>query len=274
MGTFNTAHKFYCDFYTKDVWDEEKGKEKIGVYYTEERLNYIHRFYESLLSSDKMNELGLIYLKHSNLSVRKVVELYNQDKSESKKINENTGKSKIIACANKINNSFSELYYDRKKLEPLELLMSRRAFNKENVELMNVLREAEDQIDKFIDMFDTTHNHKRDKLIIKMPGCAKVREISDEKFDDFMEIVRPYSKREIACVEKCLMQMKDEVGYFNFLMTPGMKLTDKDKERRDSIFRWLGIGLSDEQNEAETTDEIDDTDNTDDVLLDFDVGID
>ena len=84
MGAFKVAHQYYCDFFTNDAWDEEKAQAKVGKYYTEERTDYIHKFYECLLNSKKMNEVGLMYVRHSNLSVRKVVELYNENLKDSK----------------------------------------------------------------------------------------------------------------------------------------------------------------------------------------------
>lgn len=45
----------------------------------------------------------------------------------------------------------------------------------------------------------------------------------------------------MSIVEECLKQMREEVGYYNFLLTPGAKLTSEDKERRDTILRWLNI---------------------------------
>lgn len=241
MGLFKTAQQNYCEFYTKDVWDEEKARERVGIYFIEERLDYIHRFYECLLSSKKMNELGLMYVRHSNLSVRKVVDLYNRDKTEGKQINENTGKSRIIACANKVNNSFESLRYERDTKDPLDWIINLGAISEYNEKKMELFRECEKQIDDFIEMFDNTSKNKKEKMIIKIPAFAKVRELSEEDFNNFMEIIRPYSKREIDNIQKCIEQMRNEVGYFNFLMTAGVKLTEVDKERREQVIRWLGL---------------------------------
>ena len=249
MGLFKTAQQNYCEFYTKDVWDEEKAREHIGIYFTEERLDYIHRFYECLLNSKKMNDLGLMYVRHSNLSVRKVVDLYNKDKLESKQINDNTGKSRIIACANKVNNSFESLNYDKNIKDPLDWIINLGAISKYNEKKMELYENCKKQIDDFIEMFDTTSKNKKEKMIIKIPAFAKVRELSEEDFNNFMEIIRPYSKREIDNVQKCIEQMRNEVGYFNFLMTAGVKLTEVDKERREQVIRWLGLEAENEQPE-------------------------
>ena len=240
MGAFKVAQENYCEFYTEGVWNEEKGKEKIGPYFTEERLEYIHRFYECLLNSSKMNELGRMYIQHSNLSVRKVVELYNQKREKGKQLNPDTGKSRIIACANKVNNSFTDSKYQNSKKNNLEWIMGFEHFNEYNDELIRILRDTEEQIEQFIEMFDTTSKEKKEMIAIKVPAYAKVRNLSEDRFDNFLEIIRPYSKREMENVEEALKQMREEVGYYNFLMTPGVKLTEVDKERRDILLRWLG----------------------------------
>ena len=240
MGTFNIAHKYYCDFYSDGVWDEEKGKRKhrmIGGY-VDERLAYIHRLYECLLTSEKMNELGRLYLTHSNISVRETVELYNRDKSEKQKINPDTGKSRIISCANKVNNSFTKQTYDGKTKESIEWIM---ALNSIGEKSGIIYENAKEQIDNFIEMFDTTNKNKKEKLLIKIPAFAKVNNLSEDEFYEFMSVIRPYSKKQLSIMEEKLKMMKDAVGYYNYLMTPGMKLTDEDKERRDIIFNWLGV---------------------------------
>lgn len=243
MGAFKIAHQYYCDFFTNDAWDEEKAQARVGKYYTEERTDYIRKFYECLLNSKKMNEVGLMYVKHSNLSVRKVVDLYNEGLKESKRENPNTVKSRIILCANKVNNSFEDVTYTALtknkeiKSDPLELIMTVKVVNDS---IYRAIREAENQIDKFIEMFDTSKN-KKDYLLFRMPAFAKVDSLSDYEFDNFFEIIRPYSRRQVEGVEMVMYDLKKEVGYFNYLMTPGVKLTEKDKERRDLILRWLGI---------------------------------
>ena len=248
MGAFKVAQRNYCEFFTEGEWNEEKAMKKIGKYYTEERVEYIRRFYNCLLNSKKMNELGILYLTHSNLSVRKTVELYNRDKSEKKKLNPDTGKSRIISCANKVNNSFRPLVFNRETKEPLEWIIDSVVVGAERLE---IIREAELQIDNFIEMFDSTGENKKDKIAVKIPAYAKVSSISEDMFDNFMEIIRPYSKREMYNVEKTLEQMREEVGYFNFLMTPGVRLTEIDRERRETLLRWLGATIEPEQCEFE-----------------------
>ena len=54
MGAFKVAHQYYSDFFTNDAWDEEKAQAKVGKYYTDERVEYIRKFYETLLNSKKM----------------------------------------------------------------------------------------------------------------------------------------------------------------------------------------------------------------------------
>ena len=238
MGAFKIAHQNYCDFFTGDVWDEFKARERIGVYYVEERLDVIHRFYDCLINSNKMNELGILYIKHSNLSVRTTVELYNRNKDENKQLNQDTAKSRIIACANKVNNSFERINYEGKKYEALELLFYASAINENR---WKKIKQAMDQVEQFIDLFDSTKKNKKEQIIIKIPAYAKVSSLSEDRFNDFMDIIRPYSQREMSIVEECLKQMQEEVGYYNFLLTPGAKLTSVDKERRDTILRWLNM---------------------------------
>ena len=244
MGAFKVAHQYYSDFFTNDAWDEEKAQAKVGKYYTDERVEYIRKFYETLLNSKKMNKVGIMYIKHSNLSVRKVVELYNEGLKESKKENPNTVKSRIILCANKINNSFEDVTYIKGnkeiKSDPLELIMTARIVPDS---MYKAIKEAENQIDKFVEMFDTSKN-RNENLLIKIPAFAKVDKIDDYDWENFFEIIRPYSKKQIENIAMIIYDMRKEVGYFNFLMTPGVKLTEKDKERRDLLFRWLGISSS------------------------------
>ena len=126
------------------------------------------------------------------------------------------------------------------KSDPLELIMTARIVPDS---MYKAIKEAENQIDKFVEMFDTSKN-RNENLLIKIPAFAKVDKIDDYDWENFFEIIRPYSKKQIENIAMIIYDMRKEVGYFNFLMTPGVKLTEKDKERRDLLFRWLGISSS------------------------------
>ena len=140
------------------------------------------------------------------------------------------------------------MVFNRETKEPLEWIIDSVVVGAERLE---IIREAELQIDNFIEMFDSTGENKKDKIAVKIPAYAKVSSISEDMFDNFMEIIRPYSKREMYNVEKTLEQMREEVGYFNFLMTPGVRLTEIDRERRETLLRWLGATIEPEQCEFE-----------------------
>lgn len=253
MGVFNTAHTYYGKFHKLGVWDEEMAEAKIGEYYTEERKEYIHKFYDCLLNNCKLNELARLYITEGR-AVRATVEKYNEKVTDKKKVNDNTGKTRIIYCANKINNIFSNgnVYYKdsyttveedkknkKKGTDAIEWIIEADQISVDNNKV-ELLKECEKEIDNFINSF----NYQKDcqnQLIINIPSVAKVENISEDKFDDFIEMITPYSKKVIARTQEIMNEMREEAGYYKYLMTPGVKLTETDRERRDQIISLLGL---------------------------------
>ena len=117
MGIFNTAHKYYREFFNsdgsfKDYEELIKGDNSFYVFSekqdeNDERLFYIEKLYKAILEDIKSNEIAVFHLKRE-FSVRKNIEDFI-DKYEPK-LNADTAKTRIISAAGKINRQFKYVY--------------------------------------------------------------------------------------------------------------------------------------------------------------------
>lgn len=74
----------------------------------------------------------------------------------------------------------------------------------------------------------------RDSLIISIPKDCMQMELSEDKFQDFLEVILPYIKSQVKFVEDNLDI--EACGYFNYLLSyPNLEGTDKDRADRLKI---------------------------------------
>ena len=89
-------------------------------------------------------------------------------------------------------------------------------------------------------------------MLLKIPLYDKISSITDEEFEGFIDIIRPYSKYIKDTAQNIINSMEREVGYFRFLFSKYSILSDIDRERKNEILALLGKSVTYEFN---TTDE-------------------
>lgn len=252
MGIFNTAHKYYREFFNsdgsfKDYEELIKGDNSFYVFSekqdeNDERLFYIEKLYKAILEDIKSNEIAVFHLKRE-FSVRKNIEDFI-DKYEPK-LNADTAKTRIIGAAGKINRQFKYVYeYVNNgksfKYDTLETLIKIKCVNKDKYE--PVLRECYKEVDSYCRNSSEDTSIKKEIVGIKLNSTAKMSsKPSESDFEEFIETIRPYSKVNVSAVQSMIDNSEDCVAYFNYLINPTIPKADNEKELSNDLRRMLGL---------------------------------
>jgi hypothetical protein len=240
MSTFKALQKHFNDVYTNDEFDYDKASKMVtneynGVY----RIGKIKQLYEAILESNNIDELGKIYIKSGNRTYEDIIHEYNE--KNGKDININTGISRISSAQVKIKRYFKEVNTSSGKVNIITWLLDDKMHM--GVELDSdkaILRDMfVRQLNEFINNININKKIIRNNIMISIPNCELVSEISEDEFRTFMGIIKPYSKHEMKVAESKINTMTKEVGYFRHLMN-NKELSDEDKRRKDIIDNWLG----------------------------------
>lgn len=243
MRMFQALHKYYDDCFSNGEFDRNKIIE-MGLidnnYNTEERLKLLENVYKIVLGARFINSFTLEYLTHSNRNYDDIVKRYN-DSSETP-LDMNSGRSRITFCQRKIAEVFTTVSYRGEELNFITWLFCYSAhqeisLSEEKIDLRN---EFIRQFNRFNDLYGEVSDINKRDLLINIPTYDKVSELSEEKFNDFMEVIQPYSKHMLATIQSEVNNMLEEVGYFRYLMSKTSKLSEVDIERKNTLLRWLG----------------------------------
>lgn len=252
MGIFNTAHKYYREFFNSDgsFKDYEELIKEDNSFYVfsekqdenDERLFYIEKLYKAILEDIKVNSVALFHLKRE-FSVRKNIEDFIE--RYDPELNADTAKTRIIMSAGKINRQFKYVYeYQNNgksfKYDALETLIKIKCLNKEKYE--PVLKECYKEIDSYCRNSSEDTLIKKEIVGIKLNSTAKmINKPSDLDFEEFIETIRPYSKVNVKAVQSMIDNNEDCVAYFNYLVNPTITKEDNEKELSNDLRRMLGL---------------------------------
>lgn len=243
MRMFQALHKYYDDCFSNGEFDRDKVIENGLIdtnYSTEERLKLLESVYKIVLEAKFINGFTLEYLTHSNRNYDDIVKRYNENNEEP--IDLNSGRSRITFCQRKIAEVFNTVTYKGEELNFITWLFLDKAHMGINLDPVKIdLRnEFIRQFNRFNDIYGEVADINKKDMLITIPTFDKVSELSEEKFNDFMEIIQPYSKHMLAAVQSEVNNMVEEVGYFRYLMSKSSKLSEVDIERKNTLLRWLG----------------------------------
>lgn len=76
-------------------------------------------------------------------------------------------------------------------------------------------------------------------LLVNISKKELCREISDEEFNVFMRLIEPYFINQRKLAQEKINNSVEAVGYFNYITTPGIVLSEKDMRRRKRILDLL-----------------------------------
>ncbi len=243
MRMFQALHKYYDDCFSNGEFDRDKVIENGLIdnnYNTEERLKLLERVYKIVLEAKFINGFTLEYLTHSNRNYDDIVKRYNENNEEP--IDLNSGRSRITFCQRKIAEVFNTVTYKGEELNFITWLFLDKAHMGINLDpaKIDLRNEFIRQFNRFNDIYGEVADINKKDMLITIPTFDKVSELSEEKFNDFMEIIQPYSKHMLAAVQSEVNNMVEEVGYFRYLMSKTSKLSEVDIERKNTLLRWLG----------------------------------
>ena len=243
MRMFQALHKYYDDCFSDGEFDRDKVIENGLIdsnYNTNERLNLLESVYNMILKAKFLNSLTIDYITHSNRNYDDIINKYNEDREDA--LDMNSGRSRITFCQRKIAEVLTTVSYDGEELNFITWLFKDKAHMGINLdpEKIDLRNEFIRQYNRFNDLYGETLCISKKDLLINIPTYEKVNELSEEKFNDFMDIIQPYSKYMLSVIQNEINSRTEEVGYFRFLMSKSSKLSDIDRERKDTILRWLG----------------------------------
>lgn len=254
MSAFKSIHKYYSSCHDDNGDFSKEKAEKIiksFVYYGNERLTLLESIYSSVLKASFINKFGRLYLINSNMTVRDVGKNYNENLSIGEEvIKEGTARSQINYCSNKINDIFKDLQFGKETFDIVTWLLDANTFRLDNDSDKQQLRDDFlEQLSIFNDLYVEKPIIGKKDLVITLPRCEKVKEIDKDTFNEFMNLIRPYSWNEVRKVQSKINDYMDCIGYLKYIMTPSMELTSFDRENRANILGWLG-------KESDTSDSI------------------
>lgn len=287
MRTFQALHKYYDDCFTNGEFDRDKiiKKElfKGPEYNLDRRIDMLEKLYKAVLSAKFMNEITIDYLVNSNRNYDDIIREYNEKKGIELDIS--SGRSRITFCQRKIADVFKLVKANIGGGEIEFNIVTWLFFGKAHMgvemseEKMELYKIFTDQYNVFVELYCEKSYIKKKDMLINLPPCSKVKELSDSKFNDFMDIIQPYSKFVLEAIQRQVDTMTEEVGYFRYLMSKTSKLNAVDIERKNIILRWLGIDDVEEigdsyiksidtndimnNNESDSTDSVDSVDSVD-----------
>ena len=279
---FLSLHKVYNDCFDNGVFDRSKVIENKLIdtdYEYEFRISLLESIFNIVLNSKIMNELSLEYITNGHRTYDGCIEKWNKDHPD-KVIKLSSGKNKIIYSARRINELFDDIELDGKSYDIVQWLCDTNNFRgiENNIKKLNVKNDFIKQFNMFNEVCGEKLDIEKRDILLTIPTFEKVKEISDEEFDELMEVLRPYSKFVLSNVQNVLNSMEKEVGYLRFLMGKKSVLTDLDKERKNEILLWLGkevienYAINDnkvvDENKEELEEDINDSytmDNTDSI---------
>lgn len=252
MGLFKTAHKFYREFFNSDgtfknYEDIINGKNSFYVFSKEQDINdirliYIEKLYKAILKDIEGNQLAIDYIKNES-SVRETVNSYIEHCEPD--LNADTARSKIIKASGKINRQFKFIYEYKNngktyKYDTLETLIRIKCHKEE--EYLPILKECYKEIDDYCKNSADTTVIKREIVGIKLNSTAKMTEKpSTEEFENFIEMIRPYTKNTVSVVQELINNNENSVAYFNYLVDPTRPKDNSEKELSNDLRRMLGL---------------------------------
>lgn len=221
MSVLTQAKYYYDRFYSDGVWNEYQAKSWLGSRYTDEKYDFLKKFYECLMNGKVANELLTIYIKDPRLSIREAVIKYNKLNPDSP-IKENAGLSQHKYCKDKLQAFFTDED------------MLNKIINGDGV-----TKKYARQLNEFIAKYGKKRETKKD-ILVNIPMFKKRYDVTDEQFKDFLRLIAPYCKPQVKKIQEQIYSMVAQAGYFNYIMSADKNLTDEEQAHKELVEIMLG----------------------------------
>lgn len=194
-----------------------------------ERLDLLKSFVDLLQNTTILCRETKTYLFDPHITLKEVTDKLNEEgEKQGKNYNYNTVVSKVGYDRGKLDSVlgksfFSDIIYKTKNKKDLD-------------NYRKLLGLA------FIRYGKTGGDKVRENLLLPLNKSHVYKDISDEKFDEFIRVIMPYIKSQVKAVAESIDP--ESVGYFNYIISSPI-LPDEDMQR---LYRLkLLMGLVDEQ---------------------------
>jgi hypothetical protein len=234
------AKNFYNDFYDRGTWNDEMAKKTLyGKKDINKRKECLREIYKIIMDNPDVSD-GIKYWVKTNHSIQETANLMfitlSKLKSQIYYFNSTIGndltydeKNIIIYCLyteNINDNAWKEI---NKKIETVKIKNCKKMYKKESL-----------------------LNNKN--ILVNIPRKEYSNHVSDEKFSSFLNLIRPYFVNERKIVQQRINESYlNEAGYLNYLMTPGVSLSQTDKERLAKIKKLLDEDTLEQYSEMSRT---------------------
>lgn len=211
-------NSFYKRLYEEGVWSDNAAEHLLAYRNDKERrILYLKRLFSYILDTSDINDFTKAYIR-SGLS--------ESDAARVHGINTSTAKSLI--------------HYTNKKIEDAA------QWDKNTSIVGFVIFKAdisEDEWQELEQRYKTIIRQTSKRLIQKKDILINIstkeysEEIDDESFDDFINTIAPYTVSRRKKSQKKVNDMKQAIGYFNYIMSDGAQLGEEDEKRREILLK-------------------------------------
>ncbi len=221
MSVLTQAKYYYDRFYSDGIWSEYQAKSWLGSRYSDEKYDFLQKFYGCLLGGKVANDLLTIYIKDPRLSIREAVGRYNKENPDSP-ISEGAGLSQHKYCKDKLQKYFT----DEDMLNKI-------------INGNGVTKKYARQLNEFIAKYGKKTGIKKD-ILVNIPMFKKRYDVTEGQFKDFLKLIAPYCKPQVKAVQEQIYSMVAQTGYFNYIMSADNNLTDEEQTHKELVEIMLG----------------------------------
>lgn len=230
MKLLNDCKYYYSIIFENNKINEDNLREALeGKNYIKERIEIIKFIYDLVLHNG--TDYDYKYLKkwvRNSITTEKVAEIFGV---ETTVVN-----NEILEFSEKY---CEKLVYDNKSLLSVCLIQDHIS-EYDMEELLAIYKKTKTELESIILNFDRQFNEKDCTLTI--PNYALVRTCDETKFNEFIQLIKPYVASVKKNKQKELNSMTKEVGYFNYLMSNTKDLKEIDIKRKESILKLFETG--------------------------------
>ncbi|MBF1219524.1 MAG: hypothetical protein HXM16_05740 [Fusobacterium periodonticum] len=176
------------------------------------------------------------------MTVRDIGKHYNENLSIGEElVKEGTCRSQISYCSTKVNEVFNDLKYGKETFDIITWLIDANTFRLDNdSDKQRLHDDFLGQLSYFVELYIDRPAISKKDLVIQLPRCDKVKEVDQKEFEEFMEMIKPYSWSELRKVQLRLNDYIDCIGYLKYIMTAKIELSGNDRDNKSHVLSWLG----------------------------------
>ena len=211
-------NSFYNRLYELDMWSDSAAEHLLAYRNDKERrILYLKRLFTYILDTSTMNDFIKEYIR-SGLS--------ESDAARVHGINTSTAKSLIHYANNKMGEA--AIWSDSMSIVSFVIFkadISEDEWCELEQRYKNIIRQTSKRLIQ-----------KKD-ILINISTKEYSEEIDDESFDDFINTIAPYTVSRRKKSQKKVNDMKQAIGYFNYIMSDGAQLGEEDEKRREILLK-------------------------------------